>query len=235
MLWASSSWWRVSDVISSLSYTSWRGPVASLEACSGRRGGDSSSGGSLICAEISLGYHRDLRKVTWTIGLRSCEAFPDRQLFVCFSIGNSFGGSGWVSVSYMYFFPKKQTQIGDRSCITLVRCNQVCIWMNIIRKLCNKSNNFRNENVIWIFPDLFYHDFRLEGYVCLESCFDSVGLACTSQVGVSPTVVPANFCPRVGENPSCGVEPQGGGKPYNGVRFAYAFEWGEIPSTELRS
>jgi len=32
-----------------------------------------------------------------------------------------------------------------------------------------------------------------------------IGLVCNSRVGVSPTVVPVNFCPRVGKIPAAGL------------------------------
>ena len=47
-----------------------------------------------------------------------------------------------VAESVSVFPFKKQTQTCDRYCITLIRCNQVCIWMNVNRKFAIKVVNF---------------------------------------------------------------------------------------------
>jgi len=51
-----------------------------------------------------------------------------------------------VVESVSVFLFKRQTQSCDKSCITLIRRNQVCIWMNVIRKLV--------LNVVWDFPSM---------------------------------------------------------------------------------
>ena len=120
--------------------------------------------------------------------------------------------------------------MSDRSCITLVRCNKVCIWMNEIRKLYNKSIIFKNENV-WILSCLFYYELRLNLDVCSESVFWLRGvwywLDVWSWVDVSLTMVPANFCPRVGEIPAAGLSLREGKSLQRSLVRALAFDWGK--------
>jgi len=60
------------------------------------------------------------------------------------------GSSGvWTSRIGLSVFPfkKANTNICDRSYITLARCNQVCIWMDVIRKLVIKVVIFEMEGM----------------------------------------------------------------------------------------
>ena len=109
--------------------------------------------------------------------------------------------------------------------------------MNIIKKLCNTSINFQNGNVVWILLDLFYHDFHLKWYVFLfvltPRCWV---LACHVILsGYWSYNCTCKFLPLSGRNPNYGVDFPREENPYNRVRFSYASEWGEIPSTKPRS
>jgi len=114
---------------------------------------------SLLCrqetGERCEGIPRDLWKEAWTIGSCLRKVSLDWQIFVCFSIKNLVGKSS-SGLNYMYSLSKKSiTQICDRPRVTLVRCNRICIWMNVIGNFYNESSNFWN------------------GSICLDlACFD---------------------------------------------------------------
>jgi len=111
----------------------------------------------------------------------------------------------------------------DRSCITLVRCNQVCTWMNIIRKLHNKSINFKMKMLFRSYLICFAMTLVWNWISVRRVCFDSevfgTGSTSSSRVDISPTTVLTNFCPQVGEISVVGL----------------SLREGEIPTTELGS
>ena len=48
-----------------------------------------------------------------------------------------------VAESVSVFSFKRRTQTCNKSCITFVKFNQVCIWMDVIAKLYNKSSKLK--------------------------------------------------------------------------------------------
>ena len=84
---ATCSGWRVCDVISSCSCTSWRGDPAALEARFARgEKGDFHLGTSCFCVGIFLGFSQGLWKVARRIRYCLREASPDWWIFICFGI-----------------------------------------------------------------------------------------------------------------------------------------------------
>ena len=49
--------------------------------------------------------------------------------------------SSWMLWPEAYFFFARKARTCNGTCITVVRCNQAWIWMNVIDKLCKKSVN----------------------------------------------------------------------------------------------
>jgi len=112
----SSSGWRTSSMISSLSCM-YGGSLGFLEGVFlSEKRKIFIWRISYFCAGTSSSSLRVLWKVAWTIELCPCEVFSDRQIFVCFSIGNLLGRSGRERANLsVFFFQKKQIQMSDRS------------------------------------------------------------------------------------------------------------------------
>ena len=100
-----------------------------------------------------------LQSAAWDVIFGSCIFLRFVDILVlpvmvdCLS--RSYSWRVWVGIGSSVFLFKKQTQICNKSRVTLVRCNRVCNWMDVIEKICNESNNVLEWKIfVWILPNL---------------------------------------------------------------------------------
>ena len=93
-------------------------------------------------------YHQylasfSLQSETWSVVLAFSLGFlvslPSRKWWIIY-LGVIFWMLLWTLWQKVYlFFLSRKTQTCNRSCITLVRCNQACIWMDVIENFIIKQ------------------------------------------------------------------------------------------------
>jgi len=119
-----------------------RDPLAALEACPSWKGGDNSSSRKsfVFLRRNHPGFHSgyaeggmsnriaSARSISWLANLYLLQH-------------QELGWLVWVGIGLSVFHFKNQTQICDRPRVTLIRCNIICIWVDVIGKVYNKSSN----------------------------------------------------------------------------------------------